>query len=107
MYLDKTHGLEALDIRYSADIPENKPGKPYWVADGQVSMERKTYDYAGEHGIAAEQFWGQARRFFVPAYQAPLASLLKVAKGMLLDPPGLNSGSAVRFDAVTLYHDDV
>ena len=107
MVLDEAHGLEPLDIHYSADIPQNSTGKPYWVAEGQVTMERKTYDYAGEHEETAKQFWGQSRRFFVPAFQAPLESLLEVAKAMLLNPPRLSSGSAAPFEAVTLYRDDV
>ena len=53
MVLDEAHGLEALDIHYSADIPQNSTGKPYWVADGQVTMERKTYGSAGKHEEAA------------------------------------------------------
>jgi hypothetical protein len=107
MYLDEAHGLEALDIHFSAEIPPKGTGKPYWVADGQVTMERETYDYAEEGGIAAEQFWGQSRRFFVPAYQAPLEGLLKVARDMLLNPPDLKPGPATPFEAVTLYRDDV
>ncbi len=107
MYLDEALGLEALDIHFSAEIPQKGTGKPYWVADGQVTMERETYDYAGKYGEAAEQFWGQSRRFFVPAYQAPLESLLKDAKGMLLNPPDLKPGPATPFEAVTLYRDDV
>ncbi len=107
MYLDEAHGLEAMDIHFSADIDHDSTGKPYWVADGQVTLERETYDYAGKYGEAAEQFWGQSRRFFVPAYQAPLEGLLKVAKAMLLDPPNLKPGPATPFEAVTLYRDDV
>ena len=107
MVLDEAHGLEPLNIHYSADIPQNSTGKPYWVADGQVTMERTTYDHAGEHEEAAKQFWGQSRRFFVPAFQAHLESLLEVAKAMLLNPPRLNPGSVTPFEAVTLYRDDV
>jgi hypothetical protein len=107
MVLDEAHGLEALDIHYSADIAQNGTGKPYWVADGQVTMERKTYSSGGEHGNAAKEFWGQSRRFYVPAFQTPLESLLKVAKTMLLKPPRLSSASATPFEAVTLYRDDV
>ena len=107
MVLDEAYGLESLDIHYAADIAYNSIGKPYWVADGQVTMERNTYDNAGEYGKAAEQFWGQARRFFVPAFQTPLESLLEIAKAMLLNPPRLKSGSAAPFEAVTLYRDDV
>jgi len=107
MVLDEAHGLEALDIHYSADIPPNSAGKPYWVADGQVTMERKTYGSTGNHGEAAKQFWGQSRRFFVPAFQAPLESLLEIAKGMLLNPPQLSSGPGTPFEAITLYRDDL
>jgi hypothetical protein len=107
MYLDEAHGLEALDVHFSAGIPQKGTGKPFWIADGQVTMERETYDYAGEEGIAAEQFWGQPRRFFVPAYQAPLENLLKVARDMLLNPPDLKPGPPTPFEAVTLYRDDV
>jgi hypothetical protein len=107
MALDEASGLETLDIHYAADIARNSIGKPYWVADGQVTMERETYDYAGEYGKAAEQFWGQSRRFFVPAFQAPLERLLEIAKEMLLNPPRLSSGPAAPFEAVTLYRHDV
>ena len=107
MYLDEAHGLEALDVHFSAELPQEGTGKPYWVADGQVTMARETYDYAGEHGKAAEEFWGQSRRFFVPAYQAPLEGLLKDARGMLLNLPDLEPGPATPFEAVTLFRDDV
>ena len=107
MFLDEAHGLEALEFHYSADIPQNSTGKPYWVADGQVILERETYGSAGEHGNAAQQFWGQPRRFFVPAFQAPLESLLEIAKVMLLNPPRLSSGPGTPFEAITLYRDDL
>jgi len=107
MVLDEAHGLVPLDIHYSADIPQNSTGKPYWVADGQVTMERTTYGYGGEHEEAARQFWAQSRQFFVPAFQASLDSLLKVAKTMLVNPPRLRSGSATPFESVTLYRQDV
>ena len=35
MALDEARGLESLEIHYSADIPPDTRGKPYWVADGQ------------------------------------------------------------------------
>jgi hypothetical protein len=107
MVLDEAHGLEALDIHYSADIPENSTGKPYWVADGQVTMERKTYSSKGKHREAAEQFWDKSQRFFVPAFQAPLESLLEAAKAMLLNPPRLSSGPGTPFEAITLNRDDL
>lgn len=107
MVLDEMQGLQALDIHYSADIPPNRAGRPFWVADGRVKMERATYGSAGKHGKAAAQFWNQTRRFFVPAYQAPLESLLETAKMMLLNPPSMRPGEATAFEAVTLYREDV
>ena len=107
MVLDEAHGLEALDIHYSADIAQNSTGKPYWVADGQVTMERKTYGSAGKHGIAAKQFWGQSRCNIFRQRGSRWMLLLEVAKAMLLNPPRLSSGSATPFEAVTLYRDDV
>ena len=64
MFFDEAHGLEALDIHYSADIPQNSTGKPYWVADGQVILERETYGSAGEHGNAATAVLGSTAAVF-------------------------------------------
>lgn len=105
--LDESLGLEPLEIHYSAEIPQNTKGKPYWVADGQVRMKRETYGSSGKHGQQAEAYWSQPRRFFVPAYQEALARLLELAKAMLLDPPELSPGPPASFEAVTLYREDV
>jgi len=107
MFLDTDQGLEPLEIQYSSQIPPDTIGKPFWVADGRVNMKRATYGSSGKHGIAAEQFWSQPKRFLIPAFQAPLEHLLELAKTMLLNPPELSPGTPTRFEAVTLYHEDV
>jgi hypothetical protein len=107
MVLDEMHGLQALNIHYTADIPEDTPGKPYWVVDGRVSMQRSTYGRPGESGNESNLFWSKPRRFFIPAFQAPLELLLKLAKSMLLNPPILEPSAPVAFEAVTLNREDV
>lgn len=107
MVLDEASGLEALDIHYAAGIPPDTPGKPYWVAEGRVSMARQAYGSSAQHKAAAEQFWSQTRRFFVPAYHAPLENLLETAKTMLLKPPTLSPGKPALFEPATLYRKDV
>jgi hypothetical protein len=105
--LDESLGLERLEIHYSAEIPPNARGKPFWVADGRARMQRQTYGSAGKQGQQAEAYWSQPRRFFVPAFQAPLERLLELARGMLLNPPALSPGPAAPFEPVTLYRADV
>lgn len=107
MALDETRGLEPLELHYAVQIPENALGKPFWVADGQVSMKRQSYGSSGKQVKEAEEFWSRPRRFFVPAFQAPLERLLEAAKGMLLTPPNLAEGATARFEPVTLYREDV
>ena len=38
LLLDESKGLVPLEIHYSADIPPNGVGKPFWVAEGQVTV---------------------------------------------------------------------
>ncbi len=104
-YLDDERGLQALEVFYAASLPPNTAGNPYWVADGQVSLQRETFGSSKEKD--AQQFWSQPRRFFIPAYRAPLESLLSQAATMLLNPPAVQPGAATRFEPVTLDLRDV
>jgi hypothetical protein len=98
--LDEEHGLSGIRVSYQKGIPANSVGLPYWVAEGKVRLDRQTYGSAGSHGRAAEAFWSQPRRFFVPAYSASLENLLSHAKELLLSPPALNPGPAAGFKPV-------
>lgn len=112
MSLDEESGLLPQLVYYSADIPPDTPGKPYWVAQGQVTLQR--YSYGSDKGQReeAQHFWGQPRRFFLPAYQANLEQLLSQGIRYLLQPPQLTeaqvpAGSTVHFAPITMDIRDV
>jgi hypothetical protein len=103
--LDEEKGLASLQVHYAASIPSNTTGKPYWVTDGQATLQRQTY--SGNQNKDAQQFWSQPRRFFVPAYACSLESLLQQAVSLILQPPALQEGSPAHFEPVTLHLEDV
>jgi hypothetical protein len=107
MALDPAKGLLPLPVYYTAAIPAGRGGKPYWVVDGKVSLQRETYRSNSGSTRDAEQFWSAPRRFFVPAYAADTETLLHTAVSLLTDPPALQSGPAAPFERVTLYLEDV
>lgn len=105
MYLDEEKGLLEQEIYYSAGLSPSTPGRPYWVADGQITLQRETFGSAKNN--EAQLFWSQARRFFIPAYAATLEELLSQAKELLLNPPSLQPGKNNPFQAVVLNIQDV
>ncbi|HEX7972778.1 MAG TPA: hypothetical protein VF498_00075 [Anaerolineales bacterium] len=105
MLLDEDKGLIPLEVCFSAAIPQNTVGKPYWFAQGRVSLQRQTYQ--GNQDADAQKFWSQPHNFFVPAYTSSLENLLAEGMRLLHQPPALNPGSPVRFAPVTLHVEDV
>jgi hypothetical protein len=105
--LDEEKGLVPLEVHYAAGIPANTRGKPFWIAEGQVSMQRDTYGSSGKDTKATQQFWSQPRRFFIPAFSAPLETLLGFGMQLLRQPPDLQAGSTAEFEPVILYLEDV
>jgi hypothetical protein len=106
LLLDVSQGLVPLEVNYAAGIASNAPGKPFWVAEGRVTFtNRKTY--SGNEDREAQNFWGQAQRFFVPAFNSPLETLLELGSKLLVQPPALQTGPAARFEPVTLALEDV
>jgi len=105
MLLDSEAGLQPLEVLYSAGIPANAQGKPYWVAEGHVTMLRATYE--GNQERESTQFWGQPRRFFVPAFNISLQELLSQGMALLRQPPTLQPGPPVGFLPVALPAADV
>lgn len=106
LLLDMNQGLVTLDVFYAAGIATNTPGKPFWVADGRVTFaQRQTY--SGNEDRDAHQFWSQPRHFFVPAFDAPLETLLGLGSKLLEKPPSSQAGPAVHFEPVTLAPEDV
>jgi len=103
--LDDKRGLRALEIRYAAGIAANAKGKPFWVAQGQVTMQRETY--SGNKSKEAQEFWSQPRWFFVPAYTCSHVTLAEIGVRFLLKPPALQPGQPAPFEPVTLPLADV
>lgn len=98
--LDEETGLVPLDIHYQAGIPANSQGKPFWVCDCQVNLERETY--SGNEARQAQQFWDRQRTFFIPAYATSLEEGLERANQLLLQPSALQDSPAVKFEPVVV-----
>lgn len=103
--LNPDQGLEPLAVHYQAGLNPNNRGRPFWVVEAQVSLQRQTY--SGNQSKEAEQYWSVPRRFFVPAFSTPLESLLALGPQMLLQPPVLQDGPRLDFEPVTLSVSDI
>jgi hypothetical protein len=101
MVIDEEQGLAPLEVHYSASMPVDTVGKPYWVAVGRVELTRETYDRSRIQGDAW-RLWTEPRRFFIPAYTCSLDDMISLGPELLLEPPALDPGSPVRFEPVTL-----
>lgn len=107
LLLDEEQGLTALDVKYTAGVSPGTKGKPYWVVNGQVSLEREAYGTWGKKNREAERFWGEPKRFFVPAFNIPLDTLLKFGTNLLLHPPDLIEDTKVPFESVIMAPEDL
>lgn len=105
MLLDETKGLLPLQVQYSASIPAGATGRPFWVMDGQVNLQRELY--SGNKNADAQLMWARPHRFTIPAYTCPLETLLQYGPQLLLKPPALQSGPAASFQPVTLSPGDI
>lgn len=103
--LDYEKGLKSLEINYASGIPANAKGHPFWVADGQVALQRTTY--SGNRDQEAQRFWSQPRRFIVPAYNCPIETVIQQGIRFLAQPPDLQAGPAQAFEPVTLSGEDM
>lgn len=103
LLLDEREGLENLEIHYGSGISPDERGKPYWVVQGSVNLEREAeqswYDQSEDQ---AHRLWGEKRRFFIPAFDTSLDELLKFSTSMFSHPPELMDGPAAAFEAVIL-----
>ncbi len=106
LILDLSKGIAPLELNYAAGIAPNRPGRPYWVTQGQVTFSRRQ-TYSGNEDREAHLFWGQPRQFCVPAFTNTLDALLEAGSRLLLQPPALQPGPAARFEPVTLAMEDV
>lgn len=106
LLLDEERGLVALDVHYAGGIPPHAKGRPFWVASGRVELLREAYTRSAEME-AAQRYWGEARRFFVPAYTCPMETVLTLGNQYIVSPPAMEPGTAAPFEAVTLALEDM
>jgi len=92
--------LQPIALHFSRRLDPRTPGRPFWVAIGTVTLQRGTY--SGDQTHAAEAFWSQPRRFFLPAFTCSLDLLLELSRELLLKPPELQDGDPAPFIAVTV-----
>ena len=100
-------GLAPLTVQYAAGLDPNRKGKPYWVAEGRVQLQRTTFAALTDKAGEARQLWAQPRRFFIPAYQVPLQTLADLGPRLVLQPPELLPGPPAPFEPVTVSPDDL
>lgn len=105
LLLDERLGLMPLQVHYAASLAADTIGKPFWVADGQVSLQRELYK--GNKNTEAQLLWAQPRRFTIPAFTCTLEVLLQTGPQLLLNPPALQAGPAVKCQPVTLSPADI
>jgi hypothetical protein len=98
--LDEENGLAALDVHCLPGIPAQARGKPFWVVEGKVSLERSTY--SGNQAAEAARFWAEPRRFFIPAYSTGLDAGVELASRLLATPPVLQEGPLAAFEPVVI-----
>jgi hypothetical protein len=102
LLLNDEKGLFPIAVYYASNILPGAIGKPYWVVEGQVSLQRESYDSGSKQNTEAEGFWRQKRRFFVPAYPITLEALLAQGVNLILQQPLLEGGPPTRFEPVVL-----
>ncbi len=108
LLLDEERGLTPLKVHFSTRKGIAKEqGDPFWVAEGQVSLQRHKHSSFGSKDRDAHQFWSRPHRFFVPAFTCPLDDLINLGTGLLRRPPELHPGEPLPFAPVTLLPQDV
>lgn len=107
LLLDETQasGLAALEMHFAAGIKSGQRGRPFWVAQGLVSVQRETY--SGDEGRQALEFWKTPRTFFVPAFACEMAELISLGMQLLKQPISMMPAPASAFLPVTLSPQDV
>lgn len=100
LVLDDDKGLAELEVKYTDVLAPNATGYPHWVFDGRVTIHRQTY--SGNRAGESQDFWGQGRRFCIPAYTCPHDELIEHGTRLLVQPPPLREGPPSGFKPVTL-----
>ncbi len=99
-------GTQPLQMFFSKALPQGQPGHPFWVARAQVSITRRD-TYSGNESRAANEFWGQPRLFYIPAWEATLDDTLRLGVSLLKNPQRMEPGSPGPFLPVVTPPGDV
>ena len=99
-------GLLPLEIHYAQGIAPNQKGKPFWVCEGRVTLQRDTYGQAKSE-TEAQQFWSQPRKFVIPAFLYPVDEFSNDGVRWLQNPPMLQPGPVAQFEPATVAVEDV
>jgi hypothetical protein len=105
--LEEERGLAPLRVQYAAGIAPDAAGKPFWMVEGQVSLQRQAYGSGRQQAGEAELFWSLPRQFYIPAFTCSLEELLDLGTRLLLQPPSQQPGTAAKFEPVTLAPEDI
>lgn len=94
-----------LELHYHAQIASGQAGRPFWVVQGTVSVQRTMY--RGNETRQAQEFWSQPHTFFVPAFTCSLDELVSLGMKLLRQPVPLTEGKPTPLRPVTLSRVDV
>ena len=100
LLLDEEKGLVPLEVRYMAAAQETGvTWKPFWVARGRVTFQRRTA-YGRQQG--PDERWQQPQVFVLPAYECSLEEAGALGMGFLRQPPPLEAGPTGVLERVTV-----
>ena len=100
-------GLIPLEIHYAQGIKPSQKGHPFWVVEGRVTIDRKTYGTFGKKTKDALRFWEQPRQFIIPAFPYLVDEFSRNGVQWLHNPPTMQPGPVARFEPVTVAAEDV
>ncbi len=97
-----TDGLAPLPIHWCASRPGPTPlhWLPFWVFTGSVNItQRRTF----RGGNQPDPLWNAPRRFYIPAFTAPLEHIERLGAELIRTQPALTAGQASgKFNGCTL-----
>ena len=107
MLLDENQptGLATLSIHYDGSVRGGQTGRPFWVAQGTVTVQRSTY--RGNENRQAQEFWAKGHLFFVPAFACSLDELVSLGMTLLRQPVVPLQGQPAPFLPVKLSRGDM
>ena len=106
-YIDEKQplGLAQMDIHFADGIQSGQRGRPFWVGQGIVTIQRETY--SGNENRQALEFWQKPHTFFVPAYTCSLELMITQGIQMFKEPVSMMQGQVCQFEPITLLFEDV